>query len=86
VLAALAVVRSRWDEALRYIDRAIAAYPGDAERRFEMSLLAGDLCAKRMNDRVRAEKHYRAALALFPDHPGARKRLEAVLRGTRRPR
>jgi len=77
-LAALAVARQKWDDALLQLDRCVDVHELEKLRRCDLLLLAGDICAKKTLDRPRAERYYRRALQLFPQDGAIRKRLEAV--------
>jgi tetratricopeptide (TPR) repeat protein len=75
-LAALALARARWDEALAALDRCVDVHDLEKSRRVELLVVAGDICACKTHDRQRAERYYRRALALTPGHPGLRKKLD----------
>jgi tetratricopeptide (TPR) repeat protein len=78
--------KGEWAEVLAFIDRRLAKA---RERRnlqgiVEGLLARGALLAERLNDPLKAEEAYRAALEMFPSHQGAADRLVNLLEATGR--
>ena len=70
---------SQWQDLAKVIERQLALTASDAMASSELKFALGEVLQNHLDDAKGAVEEYKAALALDPNHPGARAALEGFL-------